>query len=253
LAPEETGAAVVNETLARRFFGTSHAVGWRIKTGLAESPSPWMTIVGVVGDARLSALDEDFAAILYRPYQQAPNLRAMGLVLRSDGDPAALALPLRRALAHIDATVAVSNIEPVERRLSASMASPRLRSVAASLMAALAMIIAMAGLYGVLSYIVSQRATEMGIRIAMGATPAAIFRLVLGRGLVLAATGIGAGLLLSLAMARLLRGLLFHLAPWDPLTLAGAAVAMLAVAAAASFAPALRATRTDPIRGLRQE
>ncbi|HTX40043.1 MAG TPA: ADOP family duplicated permease [Bryobacteraceae bacterium] len=253
LLPRDTDAAVVNETLARRFFGTPQAVGRRIKTGLAESPSPWITIVGIVGDAKLSALDEYVPATLFRPYQQAQNLRAMGLVLRSDGDPAGLALPLRRALARLDATVAVSGIEPIEQRLSASMASPRLRSVAASLMAGMALIIAMAGLYGVLSYIVAQRAAELGIRIALGAGPAAIFRLVLGRGLALAGGGIGAGLLLSLAAGRFLRGLLFELAPWDPLTLGSAAVAMLAVAAAASFAPALRATRTDPIRCLRQE
>ncbi len=253
LSPNETGAAIVNETLARRFFGTPHAAGRRIKTGLAESPSPWMTIVGVVGDSKLSALDEDIPATLFRPYQQFQNLRALGLVLRSDADPATLAVPLRRALARLDATVAVSGVEPIERRLSASMASPRLRSVAASLLAALALIIAMAGLYGVLSYIVAQRSAELGVRIALGATPAAIFGLVLGRGLALAAGGIGVGLLLSLATARFLRGLLFQLAPWDPLTLAGAALAMLAVAAAASFAPALRATRTDPIRCLRQE
>ena len=252
-AANDTNAAVINETLARRFFGTPHAAGRRIKTGLAESPNPWITVVGVVGDTKLSALDEDFPATLFRPYPQAPNLRAMGLVLRTDADPAALALPLRRALARLDATVAVSGVEPIERRLSASMASPRLRSVAASLLAALALLIAMAGLYGVLSYIVAQRASELGIRIALGATRAAIFRLVLGRGMLLAAAGIGAGLLLSLATARFLRGLLFHLAPWDPLTLAGAALAMLAVAAAASVAPAFRATRTDPIRCLRQE
>ncbi len=177
----------------------------------------------------------------------------MSLVLRSDADPAALAQPLRRALARLDATVAVSGVEPVERRLSASMASPRLRSVAASLMAAMALMIAMAGLYGVLCYVVAQRAAELAIRMALGATRGAIFGLVLGRGMALGAAGIGAGLLLSLATARFLRGLLFQLAPWDPLTLAGAALAVLAVAAAASFAPALRATRADPIRSLRQE
>ena len=252
-APQETDAVIVNETFARRFFGTAHAAGHRIKTGLIEAPSPWMTIVGVVGDARLSALDEDVPATIFRPYQQRQNLRAMGLVLHTGSDSSALALPLRRALARLDASVAVSGVEPVERRLSASMASPRLRSVAASLMAVMALMIAMAGLYGVLSYIVAQRAAELGIRIALGASPEAIFRLVLGRGLWLAAGGIGAGLLLSLAAAQFLRGLLFRLAPGDPLTLAVSALAMLAVASAASFAPALRATRTDPIRCLRQE
>jgi len=249
----ETDAAVVNQTLARRFFGTANAVGRRLKTGLAESPSPWLTIVGVVGDTRLSALDEDAPAMLFRPHQTAQNLRSIGLVVRTAADPTSLAFPLRYALAHLDATVAVSNVEPVERRLSASMASPRLRSVSASLMAGMALLIAMAGLYGVLCYIVAQSSAELGIRIALGATRAAIFRLVLGRGLALASAGTAAGLLLSLACARFLSGLLFHLAPWDPVTLAGSAAAMLTVAAAASFAPALRATRTDPIRCLRQE
>lgn len=253
LAPGETAAAMVNETLARRFFGTPHAAGRRIKTGIAESPSPWMTIVGVVADCKFSALDEDAPATLYRPYTEARTLRAMGLVLRTDSAYASLAAPLRHALAGLDNSVAVSNIEPLGRRLSASMASPRLRSVAASLLAILAIVIAMAGLYGVLSYLVAQRSAELGVRIALGAGPAAIFRLVLGRGLSLAAAGIGAGLLLSLAAARFLRGLLFHLAPTDPLTLAGAALALAAVAAAASFAPAFRATRTDPVRCLRQE
>jgi len=251
--PGETAAAVVNETLARRFFGSSHASGRRFKTGLVESLEPWTTIVGVVADCKFSALDEDAPATLFRPYTQARNLRAVGLVLRAGAASPALAAPLRRALAALDPSVAVSNVEPLGRRLSVSIASRRLRSVAASLLAALAMVISMTGLYGVLSYLVAQRTAEIRVRIALGAGPPAIFRLVMGQGLTLAAAGIVAGLLLSLALARFLRGLLFHLAPTDPLTLAAAAVAVALIAAAASFAPALRATRADPVRCLRQE
>ena len=253
LAPGETGAAVVNETLARRFFGTPHVAGRRIKSGLVESPSPWMSIVGVAADAKFSALDEDTPPTVFRPYSESRTLRAIGLVLRTDRDANGLAAPLRRSLAGLDRSLAVSHIEPLGRQLSASMASPRLRSVAASLLAGLAIIISMAGLYGVLSYLVAQRAAELGVRIALGASPRAIFRLVLGRGMALAAAGIGAGLLLSLLAARFLRGLLFHLAPADPLTLTGAAIALAVVAAAASLGPAIRATGTDPIRCLRQE
>jgi len=247
--------AVINETLARRFFGTTRAAGRRLKVGLAESPAPWLIVAGVVGDSRRSALDDEIPATLYRPYQQANGMRAAGLVLRSGHgvESAALSEPLRRTLAGLDRSVAVSDVQTMESRLSASMASPRLRSVAASLLAGLALLIGMTGLYGVLSYMVSQRAAEMGVRIALGATPGDIFGLVVGQALALAGVGVVVGLGLSLATARFLGGLLFHIAPSDPWTLAGAALAMLAVAAAAALVPARRATRTDPIRCLRQE
>ena len=176
-----------------------------------------------------------------------------GFILRTAGDPASMASAARRAIAGIDRAVAVSDVETMERRLGTSMASARLRFVASALLAALALAIVVTGLYGVLSYLVARRTAELGVRMALGATPAGIFALVLRRGLSLAAVGACAGLGISLAAARLLNGLLFAVSPADPWTLAGASLLMLAVAAAASVAPALRATRTDPIRCLRQE
>jgi predicted permease len=253
--PADVGgqSVLVGESLARRFFGNRGAVGRRIKTGYVEGPDPWLTIVGVVRDAAFTALDAVPDPALYRPYQQNGNLTAAGFILRTAGDPAAMASAARRAIAGIDRAVAVSDVQTMERRLGASMASARLRFLASALLAALALAIVVTGLYGVLSYLVARRTAELGVRMALGATPAGIFALVLRRGLSLAAVGACAGLGISLAAARLLNGLLFAVSPADPWTLAGAALLMLAVAAAASLAPALRATRADPIRCLRLE
>jgi hypothetical protein len=245
--------ALVSQSLARRFFGNQSAVGRRIKGGFVEGPEPWLTIVGVVRDAALTALDAAPDPAIYRPYQQRGNLAAAGFVLRTSGDPAAVAPAARRAMAGIDRAVAVSDVETMEGRLGASMVSARLRFLASTLLAALALAIVVTGLYGVLSYLVARRTAELGVRIALGATSGGIFALVLRRGLALGAVGACAGLGISLAAARLLDGLLFAVSPADPWTLAGAALLMLAVAAAASVAPAWRATRIDPIRCLRQE
>jgi putative ABC transport system permease protein len=244
---------LVSQGLARRFFGNQSAVGRRVKTGFVEGPEPWLTIVGVVRDASFTALDAVPEPALYRLYGQNGNLPAAGFVLRTERDPAAMAAPVRRAIAGIDRAVAVADVQTMESRLGASMASARLRFQASALLAALALAIVVTGLYGVLSYLVTRRTAELGLRIALGATPAGIFALVLRRGLALAAAGACAGLGISLAAARLLSGLLFKVSPADPWTLAGASMLMLAVAAAASVAPAWRATRTDPIRCLRQE
>ena len=246
-------SVLVSQSLARRFFGNRSAVGRRVKTGFVEASNPWLTIVGVVRDAAFTALDAAPEPALYRPYQQNGNLPSAGFVLRTAGDPAMMASPARRAVAGIDRAVAVSDVQTMERRLSASMASGRLRFVSSALLATLALAIVVTGLYGALSYIVARRTAELGVRMALGATPAGVFALVLRRGLALAAAGACAGLGISLAVARLIDGLLFAVSPADPWTLAGASFLMLAVAAAASVAPALRATRIDPIRCLRQE
>jgi putative ABC transport system permease protein len=246
-------SVLVSQSLARRFFGNQSALSRRIKTGYVEAPDPWLTIVGVVRDAASTALDASPDPALYLPYQRNGNLQAAGFVLRTAGDPATMASATRRAVAGIDRAVAVSDVQTMERRLGASMASARLRFLASALLAALALAIVVTGLYGVLSYLVARRTAELGVRIALGATPAGIFALVLRRGLALAAVGACAGLGISLAAARLLDGLLFAVSPADPWTLASASLLMLVVAAAASVGPALRATRTDPIRCLRQE
>jgi predicted permease len=249
----EGRAVIVNQALARRYFGSDRAAGRRIKLGLVESPAPWLTIVGVVHDSKRVALEEDVAPAVYRPYIQRSGLRSAGLILRTAGESSALAESARRTLAHVDGMVAASDVQTLQQRLESSTASQKLRSVSSVLLALLALAMVITGLYGVLSYMVAQRTRELGVRMALGAAPADIFALVLRRGMTVALAGIAAGLLLSLAAAQSLRGLLFGVTPTDPWTLAGAAALMLAVSAAASAVPARRATCTDPMRSLRQE
>jgi predicted permease len=244
---------IINQALARRYFGAGRATGRRIKLGFVESSEPFLTIVGVARDSRRGALEDDGAPTVYRPYLQRNGLRSAGWIVRTAGDPAALAEPARRTLASLDRAVATSGVQTLEQRLNRSMASQKLRSISAVLLALLALAMVVTGLYGVLSYLVSQRTVELGVRIALGAAPADIFTLVLRRGLALALAGIGAGMLLSLATTQSLQGLLFGVAPGNPWVLAGASALMLAVSAAASAVPAWRATHTDPIRCLRQE
>jgi len=246
-------SVLLSRGLARRFFGAQSAVGRRIKMGFVEAPGPWLTIVGVVRDVASTSLDAAPEPALYRPYQQDNSLPAAGFILRTAGDAGAMAGPARRAVAGIDRAVAVADVRTMEERLGASMASARLRFLASALAAGLALAIVVTGLYGALSYLVARRMAELGVRIALGAAPAGIFALVLRRGLALAAAGASIGLGISLAAARLLQGLLFGVSADDPRTLAGAALLMLGVAAAASAGPAWRATRADPVRCLREE
>jgi putative ABC transport system permease protein len=246
-------AVVINESMARRFFGRSTAASRRIKMGLAESPAPWLSVVGVIRDSKRTALDDDAAPTIFRPYQQSSSIRSAGLVLRCGPAPESITEAARRAIAGVDRDVPVSDAQSMERRLSNSMASSRLRSISTSLLAFLAIAIVLTGLYGVLSYIVSQRTTELGVRIALGATPSNIFAIVLRQGIVLAMAGTLVGVALSMTMSRFLRGLLFTVGPSDPFTLITASGGMLAIIAAACIVPARRAIRIDPIRCLRQE
>jgi putative ABC transport system permease protein len=246
-------AVVINESMARRFFGRASAVSRRLKTGLAESPSPWLTVVGVVRDSKRTALDEDVSPTVFRPYQASTGLRSAGFVLRCVTDSESVTGSVRKAFAALDREVAISDSQSMERRLSGSMAPQRLRSIASALLAFLAVAIVLAGLYGLLSYIVSQRTAELGLRIALGAQPSSIFGMVLRQGLTLAFAGTIAGVGLSIATSGFLRGLLFSVAAVDPMTLLIAALGMLAITAAACTGPATRATRTDPMRCLRQE
>ncbi len=146
----ESRAVIVNRALARRYFGAEHAIGRRIKLGFVESPEPWRTIVGVAGDSKRGVLEEDVAPAVYRPYMQRSGLRFAGLILRTTGDPASLAEPVRSTLARLDGAVAASDLQTLEQRLNRSVASQKLRSACSVLLALLALAMVVAGLYGVL-------------------------------------------------------------------------------------------------------
>jgi len=243
---QQARVVIINQSMARRFFGRSSPLSRRLKTGLAESPSPWLTVVGVVRDSKRTALDDQVSPTFFRPYQASTGLRSAGFAIRSITDPESLTGAIRKALAALDREVAISDSQSMERRVSGSMASQRLRSIASALLALLAVAIVLAGLYGLLSYIVSQRITEFGLRIALGAQPADIFAMVLRQGLTLAFAGTVAGVALSIAASRFLGGLLFSIGATDPLTLFGAASGMFAITAAACAVPASKAHTDRP-------
>jgi predicted permease len=243
--------AVVNEALARQAFGDADPLGRRIACGL-DSPE-FMTIVGVVGNVRSSDPSRTPGPELYMPFQQHPRTAtSLAVIARASGDPTALTNAFRRTIqaANPDVPVRASTMTQV---LSTAVATPRFRTLLVGIFAALALALALAGVYGVMAYTVSRRTAEIGVRIAMGAGRPAILRLVMGQGLLLAAVGIAIGSGLALALGRVLRGMLFAVAPTDPLVFAGVPLLLLATAAAATALPALRASRVDPIQALRAE
>jgi putative ABC transport system permease protein len=233
-------------------------VGQRILMGGGATDSVWRTIVGVVGDVRHRGLDAEPRPEIYLPHAQFPAgtgtaLRALRLVLRTEGDPIQLAGALRKALAELDPNVPLAEVQTMEEALGAWAAERRLTVVLVGGFALLALILGAVGVYGVMAHLVVQRTREIGIRIALGALPREILGLVLSQSAWLAGLGIGAGLIGALAATRLLSGLLFGIGPTDPATFVATAASLAVAAALASLLPALRAIRTDPITALRSE
>jgi len=212
-----------------------------------------MTIVGVVGNVR--EYDPSLAPLpeLYMPYRQHPGYGAsLTLVARTSGEPMALANAFRETIRTADPDVPVRATTMTET-LAASVATPRFRTLLVGTFAALALALAIAGVYGVMAYAVSRRTAEIGVRMAMGAASADILRLVIGQGVRLAAAGIVLGSAMAYGLAQLLRGMLFAVAPADPIVFLAVPAALLLTAAAATAIPALRASRVDPMTALRAD
>ncbi|MFL5580411.1 MAG: ADOP family duplicated permease [Gemmatimonadaceae bacterium] len=243
---------LVSASLARRIWPGEDAIGKRIRVGGPDGPA--RTVVGVVGDVRHTGLDEAVSQQLYFPERQWRYAESqMALVVRTRGDPAALAPAVRAAVRSVDPSQPVIRLTTMERLIAATLAQRTLALVLFGAFAAVALVMAAAGIYGVLSGAVAERAPEIGLRMALGATPAATLRRVLGDGGRLAVAGVLAGAGGALAVGRLLRGLLYGVEPADVTILSAAAALLLAIAAAACLVPALRAARTDPMRALRGE
>ncbi len=247
---------VINATMAKTYFPGENPLGKRLQVGATpESDVPWMEVVGVVGDVR-QGLDLDPKAEMYLPYRQADQVLPvfqLSIVLRTATDPLLQASALRSALAEIDPNQPLVRVRTMEENMAATVAQPRFRTWLIGIFAALALILAGVGVYGVMSYTVTQRTSEIGIRVTLGAQPEDVFRIVVGEGLRLALTGVGAGLLGALALTRLLRSFLYGVSAYDPLTFVGVALILTLVAVAASFFPARRATLVDPMVALRYE
>jgi predicted permease len=249
---------VVNETMARTHL-RGEPLGQRIQLGTEPDPdpaNPYMEVVGVVGDVRQQP-DAEAKAEMYVPYEQYPDpflRRLFGnvtLVVRAADDPAVLGPSIREIVREADPDQPVANIRTLSDVLSTSVAQPRFRTLLLGFFAAIALTLAAIGIYGLLSHGVAQRANEFGVRMALGASPRDVLRLVLRQGATLALTGVGIGLTAAIAVVRALQSVLYEISPWDPLAWIGSAATLLAVSLLASWIPARRALRVDPVVALR--
>jgi putative ABC transport system permease protein len=270
--------AIVNETLARRFWPDADPIGSRVSAAPPEPliareiaaaiaagqlPAdfrqvPRLTIVGVVRDVRERGLDADVAPTLYVPYAQAvpPNEDPSGsffLIVRTATDPVAYRQPIGEAVHRLDADLPIANVQTLEARVAESLARRRFAMLLLGALAGLALILVVAGMYGVMNYIVTQRRREFGVRIALGATPRDLLALVLSQGLQVTAIGIPVGLFTAGVLSQFAAGQLFEVKPLDPRIYGGTALALAAVALGACALPALAAARLDPATTLRQE
>ncbi len=244
--------AIVSQAVAQRFFHDRSPIGQTIKIGVGAGDPPWREIVGVVGDVKDDGLGEAVTMTVYEPYtQQAWS--SMGLFLRSDSDPSHLASILRSQVMSVDKDQPVAEIATGEQLMSEAVAQPQLRTLLLGLFAGLALVLASLGIYGVMSNTVAQRTHEIGVRMALGAGQRSVLGLVLGNGMRLTLLGIALGTLGAFALTRLMKGFLFHVTPTDPATFVSVAVFLFLVALLASYIPARRATRVDPVVALRYE
>ena len=250
---------VVNETLARRYFGSRGAIGRRLKWGSPGSPNPWLTIVGVAANVKHDGLDQDVLPAIYFPAQQQDSnavlqmLRGASYVIRTDGDAAAVMPEVARVVRRVDADLPIVGLRTLADVIGVSVAERLFDTVLLAGFALLALVLASVGVYGLIAYSVMQRTREIGVRMAIGATPLDVLRLVVGQGARLAAVGVLIGLVGAFGASRLAHTLLFEVSPADPATFAASALLLLAVAALASLAPALRAARIDPQEAIRAE
>jgi putative ABC transport system permease protein len=242
---------VVNEALARRFWPGEEAIGKRIGFKAAD-PQVWHEIIGVVGDVKHSSLTIDPKPEVYFAYQQYPD-RFMSLVVRASSEPSALATSIRDQILAVDPSQPVFDIKTMDERVSKSVAPTRFVMMMLGIFAALALILAAVGIYGVISYSVTQRTHEIGIRMALGAEARDVMRMVVRQGMTLALTGVVVGLVGAFALTRLMSGLLFGVSSTDTLTFGVISLLLTGVALAACFVPARRATRVDAMIALRYE
>jgi putative ABC transport system permease protein len=239
---------VVNETFARQFWPNDSPVGKRIAF---SGEKTWIEIVGIAGDVKHYALDGETRPEMYYPYVQRPQY-VMSVVMRTSTPPEALAGAMRRQIIELDREQPVGSIRTLDDLLSRSVAQPRFYSFFLGIFSAVAMVLAAVGIYGVMSFSVGQRTHELGLRMALGASAGTVRGMVLREGLLFAGVGVAIGIGGALALTRVMGKLLYGIAPRDPVTYVSASL-LLAVAAAACYIPARRATRVDPMAALRSE
>ncbi len=243
---------VITETAARRLFPNEDPIGKRMKRGPADSPAPWMTIVGIARDAKLKSADADPGNVMYMSLAQSPPI-TMAIFVRTAQDPATLSTQLVNAIHSVDPDQPVYRVVPMETVVSAAIGQRRFSAWLFVAFAVLALGLAAVGVYGLIAQSVAQRRREIGLRMALGADPTAVLRLIVRDALSLVSAGIVLGLMLSLLLTRLLASQLFNVSAYDPIVLVAVGPLLLLVAVAASYVPGRAASRLNPVTALQSE
>jgi putative ABC transport system permease protein len=238
--------AIINQTMAKQLFGDENPVGRKLVSGMAQVQQE---IVGVVADSHTAGLTTPPVAEMFYPMLQRPE-NFTAILVRTDGDPRALTSSVRAALRDVDANLPLTNPGTMQDFVDQSMADRRLTMLLLVVFAALALVLASLGVYSVMAYSVTQRSSEIGIRMALGARAADVQHMVLGQGMKLTGIGMLIGFVVALALTRLMAALLFEVQPGDPLVYAVIAMLLGVIAAAACWLPSRRAARVDPMRAL---
>ena len=249
---------LVNEEFARQYWPGRDPIGARFRIGSSMQTPPWITVVGVVANVRHNGIDAAVKEKFYVPFAQwhrvAGNpMREMTLIVRAANESNQLIAPIRAELGRLDPTIPAAEVRTMNDVVAAALSGPRFAGALLSLFAALALVLAAVGQYGVLMYTVSRRTREFGVRIAMGARPGQVLRLVIASGVSLTAVGLVAGMLFAALLTGLMSKLFYDVVPLDPWTFSIVPISLIAVATMASFLPAWRATRVDPVHALRAE
>jgi putative ABC transport system permease protein len=252
---EAQAVSVINQTMAHRFWPGQEAVGKRFKIGSSDSPNPWMIVVGVVGDVRQTRMDQALIPEMYVSYQQDKRFFAIprDLAVRTAGDPLNVFAAVRSEIWKLDKDLPLFRVRTMNEVVSQSVAAHRFNMLLLAIFAMLAFILAVVGIYGVMSYSTAQRTREIGIRISLGANPRDVLSLVMRRGLLLTLGGVISGLLGALVLTRVMSGLLFDVSTTDPITFALIAMLLTVVSAIACYIPAIAATKINPLEALRSE
>jgi predicted lysophospholipase L1 biosynthesis ABC-type transport system permease subunit len=246
--------AIIDQAFAKKYFAGVNPIGRHMTADLGDDVvnHPVREIVGVVGDIRQRGLAVDPMPHYYLPWTQAV-ITTPYLVLRTTGDPALLERAVRATVAAMDSTIPTYRVHPLEYYVAQAVAPARFQTLLLTSFAAIALLLAAVGLYGVLAYIVQLRALEIALRLAVGAQRGDVLRMILKRGMTLAAIGVATGLVISLAVTRFIATLLYGVNPFDAVTFCAMSLVLLAVAFVASAAPAYRAAQTDPMTTLRTQ
>jgi putative ABC transport system permease protein len=249
---------LINEEMARRYWPDGDPIGGRFKIGSGSATRPWVTVVGIVADVRHNGITGAVKEKFYVPHTQwhrsvGNPIRGMTLIVKTASDPASVAGPVREVVRALDQNLPVADVRTMTSVVGATLSTPRFTGILLGTFAALALLLSAIGIYGVLSYLVSRRTREIGIRVAIGADRADVLRMILRSGLLLALSGIVLGMGLAASASGLMQGLLYEVRTGDPLTFVVVGATLSLVATLASLVPAWRATRVDPVIALKNE